>query len=172
MKLETSRLILRTPIPEDAEPMFRNWASDEIVTRFLSWPAHSDVGISQWVIENWIKEDGIEGSLQLMIVPKDFGEPVGTIGIVGYDKSVLTAEIGYCIGQKWWNKGFMTESLDAVIKYLIIRPEINKITARHDINNPASGEVMKKCGMKFEGIIKDGGVNNCGVCDIAVYSIE
>ena len=46
VRLETERLILRPFTPEDALPMFRNWASDEEVTRFLTWPAHKDVEVT------------------------------------------------------------------------------------------------------------------------------
>ena len=54
--IETDRLILRRVCLEDAEPMFRNWASDPEVTRFLTWPTHETVEISQWVVESWERE--------------------------------------------------------------------------------------------------------------------
>lgn len=71
----------------------------------------------------------------------------------------------------FWNKGIITESLNAVIKFFFEEVGINRIEAKHDINNPASGEVMKKCGMQFEGILRQAGKNNTGLCDLAVYSI-
>ena len=54
--IETPRLILRQARMEDAEPMFRNWASDPEVTKYLTWPTHSDITISQMVIDSWRKE--------------------------------------------------------------------------------------------------------------------
>ena len=172
MTIETERLILRSPRPGDAEPMFRNWASDPEVTKFLSWPAHSDIGVSQWVIDSWIKEEeGGEGILQLMIVPRELGEPIGTISIVRFDREMGIAELGYCIGQQWWHQGITTEALKAVIAYLLASHGISKVTAKHDVNNPHSGGVMRKAGMIFEGISEKGGVNNCGVCDVARYTI-
>ena len=44
--IETDRLILRQFTMEDAEPMFRNWASDDEVTRHLTWPTHESVEIT------------------------------------------------------------------------------------------------------------------------------
>ena len=44
--LETPRLILRRLTLADAEPMYRNWASDPGVTKFLTWPTHSSVEVN------------------------------------------------------------------------------------------------------------------------------
>ena len=54
--IETSRLILRRAMREDAEPMFRNWASDPEVTKYLTWPAHGSIAVSEMVIGIWIQE--------------------------------------------------------------------------------------------------------------------
>lgn len=47
--METDRLILRPFTLEDAPAMYRNWASDPEVTKYLTWPTHSELGITQWV---------------------------------------------------------------------------------------------------------------------------
>ena len=49
-KLETNRLILRRVTMDDAKPMFDNWASNPNVTKFMTWPTHSDVEITKMVI--------------------------------------------------------------------------------------------------------------------------
>ena len=54
--IETSRLILRRAVREDAELMFRNWASDPEVTKYLTWPAHETVETSAWVLNSWVGE--------------------------------------------------------------------------------------------------------------------
>ena len=65
----------------------------------------------------------------------------------------------------------MTEALTAVIDYLFAEVGMNRITAKHDTNNPHSGGVMKKCGMRYEGTHCDADRNNQGSCDIAQYAI-
>ena len=80
--IEPPRLILRRAIPEDAEPMFRNWASDPEVTKFLTWPAHDSVAISDMVIGSWVQEYEKTNYYQWMIVLKDLGEPIGSISVV------------------------------------------------------------------------------------------
>ena len=68
--------------------------------------------------------------------------------------------------------GIMTEALGAVIDFLFERVGVPRIVARHDVNNPHSGGVMRKCGMKFEGIQEKAHQNNQGVIDTANYAIE
>ena len=54
-RIETARLILRPFTTDDAQAMFRNWASDAEVTKFMTWPAHESVEISRLVLEDWVK---------------------------------------------------------------------------------------------------------------------
>ena len=169
--IETSRLILRRAIREDAEPMFRNWASDPEVTKFLTWPAHSDIAVSEMVIGSWLQEYEKDSYYQWVIELKEIGQPIGSISVVRQNDRVEEAEIGYCIGSQWWHRGIMTEALSAVIAYLFGEVGMNRIAARHDPNNPHSGGVMRKCGMKYEGTNRACDRNNQGICDAAQYAM-
>ena len=66
----------------------------------------------------------------------------------------------------------MTEALGAVIDFLFSQVGVRRIVALHDVNNPHSGGVMRKCGMTFEEIREKSGQNNQGVCDMACYAIK
>ena len=101
--IETSRLILRRAVREDTEAMFRNWASDPEVTKFLTWPAHSNIAVSEMVIGSWLQEYEKESYYQWMIVLKELDEPIGSISVVRQNDRVEKAEIGYCIGSQWWH---------------------------------------------------------------------
>ena len=65
----------------------------------------------------------------------------------------------------------MTEALTAVMQFLFKEVGMNRIEAKHDVNNPNSGVVMKKCGMNYEGTCRASDRNNQGICDIAQYAI-
>ena len=169
--IETPRLILRKAVREDAEPMFRNWASDPEVTKFLTWPAHGSVAISDMVIGSWVQEYEKNNYYQWMIVLKDLGEPIGSISVVRQKDDIGETEIGYCIGRTWWHKGIVSEALTAVIHYLFAEVGMNRISARHDPNNPHSGGVMRKCGMTYEGTTRSSDRNNQGICDAALYAL-
>ena len=169
--LETERLILRRFTLADAEAMYRNWASDDAVTRFLTWPTHSDVEISAMVLSDWVSHYEEENYYQWAIVPKEFGQPIGSIAAVRIRENVASVEIGYCIGRAWWHRGIMTEALDAIIRFFMKEVGANRVEARHDPNNPHSGGVMRKCGMIYEGTLRRADRNNQGICDCAIYAI-
>ena len=169
--IETPRLILRRARREDAEPMFRNWASDRKVTKFLTWPTYETVETAYPILDLWISEYEKLNYYQWMIELKELREPIGSISAVRQNEKIEEAEIGYCIGSQWWHKGIMTEALSAVIEYLFTQVGMNRIAARHDPNNPHSGGVMRKCGMKYEGTNRACDRNNQGICDAAQYAI-
>ena len=169
--IETPRLLLRRAVREDAAAMFRNWASDEEVTRFLTWPTHKTVEITCAILDTWVKNYEKDDFYLWLIVPKELGEPIGSISVVNHRDDIGEAEIGYCIGKKWWHQGIVTEALTAVMAYLFDEVGMNRIEAKHDVNNPHSGGVMKKCGMRFEGIARQSDRNNQGICDLATYGI-
>ena len=105
-KLETDRLVLRRYVNEDAAAMYNNWAADEEVTRFLMWPAHSTLEVSQGVIEDWVKQYTNESYYHWAIVLKENGdEPIGDIAVVDMKEEISMVHIGYCIGRTWWHKG-------------------------------------------------------------------
>ena len=169
--IETHRLILRRLRAEDAEDMFINWASDPEVTRFLTWPAHTSVDVTRSLLSDWIPRYEDSGYFSWAIELKETGSVVGNISVVRLEEAIGEAEIGYCLGRAYWGRGIMPEALRAVIDYLFDTAGVNRIMAGHDVNNPKSGRVMEKAGMKPEGIRRGGGINNQGICDVACWSL-
>ncbi len=170
-RLETKRLVLRRFVYEDAAAMYNNWAADEEVTKYLTWPPHPDQETSQEVIEGWIKAYDSQSFYQWAIVLKETGEPIGSISVVHMNEDISMAQLGYCIGRTWWHNGFMSEALAAVMDFLFDTVGVNRIEGRHDPRNPNSGKVMKKCGMKYEGTLRSSDRNNQGVCDACYYAL-
>lgn len=88
------------------------------------------------------------------------------------NEKYLSCEVAFTIGRSFWNKGLTTEGLKAIINYLFNEVGMNRIEARHNTLNIASGVVMQKVGMKFEGILRQVEINKHGeFYDLAVYSI-
>lgn len=110
---------------------------------------------------------------------KESGQVVGGISVINKQrlcfykgkKAVIEKEIGYCLGYDWWNKGIMSEALSSVIKFLFDNTDTTRITAKYNTENPASGRVMQKSGMIYEGTLRQYHTSNHGVEDISVYSI-
>lgn len=169
--IETERLILRRFCKEDAQAMYERWASDSQVTRFLTWPPHADAGATRRLLELWEKAYEKQDNYQWAITVKAMDDlPIGSIAVVSHDDAVRKAEVGYCIGRAWWRQGITSEALSAVIRFLFEQVSMERVEARHDVNNPNSGAVMEKCGMKKEGVLRRAERNNQGIVDVCVYA--
>ena len=170
--IETARLILRPFAMEDAEAMYRNWASDDDVSKHLTWPTHTSVEISKMVLTDWTSHYPEPDFYNWAIVLKENGpEPIGNISVVGINKEVDAATMGYCMSRAHWRKGIMAEALTAVIAFLFDEVGFNRGEADHDPNNPASGRVMEKSGMLHEGILRQAGRSNQGIIDVSRWAI-
>lgn len=170
-RIETERLILRQFVIEDAEAMYENWAKDDAVTQYLTWPTHKDSGISRMVIESWLKEYEKQEYYQWAIELKELQEVIGSISVVHINEDLGSVEIGYCIGKQFWNQGITSEALKALIRFFFEEVKVSRIEARHDPLNPNSGKVMMKCGLSLEGTMRKASRNNTGICDVSIYGM-
>lgn len=170
--LETDRLILRKIRLDDSEAAFQNWTSDNRVTEFLRWPTHETIEITKGIFKLWVDSYAESNFYQWAIVLKN-GEdkPIGTIGVVEQKEALNLLHIGYCIGSKWWGQGITSEAFSGIIPFLFEQVKANRIESQHDPNNPNSGKVMIKCGLKYEGTLREADISNKGVVDAAMYSI-
>ena len=170
--IETKRLHLRKIKIEDADIAYKNWCNSNVVDRYVLWTKHQSIDVTRNQYEKWIKEYDNLKTFRWIVEIKETKELIGTIDV---SKSLInygTCEIGYCYGEKYWNHGYGTEALKAVIKYLFEECDADLIYAEHLEHNPASGKVMEKAGLKYETnlrsrIIDKNGKRN----DLIVYSL-
>lgn len=171
-KIETIRLLLRKFTEKDAEAAFRNWTSDEKVTEFLRWPTHRSVEDTKDILKDWVKSYRNKDFYQWAIVLKENNdEPIGSISVVDQNDRLDIVHIGYCIGSKWWNRGITSEAFSGIIPFFFDVVKVNRIESQHDPNNPSSGKVMRKCGLKYEGTLRQVDFNNKGIVDASMYSL-
>ena len=169
--IETARLVVRRFRIEDAPDMFHNWAGDPEVTKYLMWPAHQSADASEAYLRSILDAYEKPGTYDWGIELKEIGQVIGSIGVVRCDEAVASVQIGYCIGRRWWNKGITSEAFSAVIQYLMDEVGVNRLEARHDPRNPYSGRVMEKCGLCYEGTLRQSDSNNQGLCDASWYAL-
>ena len=104
--------------------------------------------------ERWIRQQREryrEGrDVTFAIVPRSGKRLIGMIGLVITDKH-SRGELGYWIGKPYWNRGYATEAAEAVLRYGFETLQLNRICAFHFGRNPASGRVLEKVGMTYEG---------------------
>lgn len=171
-QLETKRLILRKISINDADEMYNNWASNPEVAKYVTWSVHKNVEETKELLAKWEKGYENKNYYKWLITLKDGDIAIGTIDVVRQNDELEMVEIGYCISQEYWGSGITTEAFKKVIQFLFEEVGYNRIQASHAVMNPASGRVMQKCGLKFEGVIRDGNRLNSGkLCDVAMYSI-
>lgn len=146
-EITSERLLLRKFNDADSEEMFRNWANDKDVTRFLSWEPHGTIGVTQSMIDSWMNEYENLNFYHWAIVFN--GNLIGSIGLLNPNDDNCEAEAGYCMSKTYWGKGIMPEALSLVLFYAFQEIGFKRIFAKHDVENPNSGKVMKKCNMHF-----------------------
>ena len=170
--LETERLILRKFTIEDAECMFKNWATDPNTSKFLNWEPHKNIDETKEFISKKFPryEDGL---YNWVVELKDTHEIIGSIGEEGKNIKNKTIALGYCYGSKFWNHGYGTEALRKVLEYLLNEQEFYLVEANYRSSNPASGRIMEKAGMKYDGTLRERKVNPDGSrADTICYSIK
>lgn len=171
VRLETDRLILRRFTPDDAEDMFRNWAQSEKVTKYMTWEPYTNIddvkGYIQWVIDDCEKPDAYHWAIEY----KENGQAIGAIDVICLNEKIASCAIGYCLGDAYWGMEIMPEAFREVIRFLFDEVGMNRIEATHDVRNPKSGRVMEKCGLRYEGTMRQADKNNQGICDSVMRAI-
>ncbi len=169
--IETERLRLRPFRASDAPAAYRNWCSEDAVTRYLTWQTHPDERATEALMQTCAESYADPAVYQWAIELKSLGEPIGSISVVGKDERTEAVSIGYCIGSRWWRKGIVSEAFRALIAFLFDEVGANRVEARHDPENPRSGHVMQACGLTYEGTLRKATRSNRGITDVRVYGI-
>jgi len=166
----TGRLVLRLFVPEDAAQVQRLAGAREVAATTLTIPhPYPDGAAEEWIARHaagWA--DGSDATFA--IVRRSGGALVGGIGLrIAKDQG--QAELGYWIGVPHWNQGYCTEAAAAVLRYGFDELGLRRIHASHYSNNPASGRVMLKIGMKHEGRRRSHVLKWGEVLDLEEYGI-
>lgn len=172
--LETSRLILRRFESADREPMFENCWRHESVTQWTSYAPMTclaDVQNSaEMFTEKWLRYDNPK-RYSWAIVEKQTGQVIGRMFGMNPDDEIGQVDLAYEMGPDWWNRGLMTEAVEATLRFFLEEVGLNRVFAYHAPENPASGRVMQKCGMVYEGTLRQAGKCNYGIIDVVCYSM-
>lgn len=155
IKLETERLLLRKGTLNDARQIYENYGSDPLVSRYVVWDMHTSIKDAEDLMKKWEESYQSKSSYKWVVVEKSENIIIGSITAVKIDEINKTVAIGYSYGSKWWNKGYATEALKRVIKFFFEEVGVETIYANHLSKNIASGRVMEKAGMIFEGTLRN-----------------
>lgn len=148
--LETERLILRKFTENDLKAIFEIYR-DEEVNSFLPWfPLKTMDEARAFYETRFADQYKQKQGYNYAICLKQDNVPIGYVN-AGTEDSF---DFGYGLRKELWHQGIVTEDGKAVIEQLK-KDGISYITATHDVNNPRSGNVMKKLGMKYQYSYKE-----------------
>lgn len=143
-----SRITLRAPTLDDAEPIFERIASDPEVSRYMSWRPHADVGETRRVITEVFNLAG-ETSWLVQL----HGD--GVIGMCGWRRPrPHIVDFGYCLGRRWWGQGLMTEAVGLLLDKARRDPTVYRFSAYCHVDNDASVKVLRRAGLELEGRLR------------------
>jgi RimJ/RimL family protein N-acetyltransferase len=150
-RIETERLILRQPRPEDANAIFTGWAQDKEVTRYLTWRPHQQIAQTQEFIRSCLAAWNDEARFPYIIMLKETNEVIGMI-----DPRIEGSKvgIGYGAARAHWGKGYVSEATRVIIEWAFQQSLIYRVYATTDTENVASQRVLQKVGMQCEGILR------------------
>ena len=168
--LGSKRLRLRRFEKEDASAVQRLAGAAEVADTTLLIPHPYPEGVAESFIESthadW--EKGEQYVFAIML--RASGELCGSIGLKVSAKHER-GELGYWIGVPFWKYGYCTEAARAVLEFAFTQLKLNSVVAHHFVRNPASGRVLQKIGMKYEGRLRQHVKKGEQFEDLDCYSI-
>lgn len=144
--IETDRLILRPLTVNDADNVFE-WTGDERVTEYMIYPCHKNIEVTR----EWLCSlDSLENEYTWGFVRKSDGKLIGSGGIrFRADENVWS--FGYNLRYDCWGQGYATEASKRMIEYAYSENNAREFVSEHAVENTASGKVIEKCGLVFDG---------------------
>ena len=152
LRIETKRLLLRRPVPEDARPIFTEYAADDNVTRYLTWKPHRTIAETKSFIKRCTQAWKEGAAFPWAVVRKTDNQLIGMIEIVNTD--ISGAMVGFVLAQRFWGNNYIPEALSAVADWILDNTGIFRVWAVCDCENTASARAMEKAGLQREGILR------------------
>ncbi len=167
---ETDRLICRRFDMTDMQDMLDFWASDPGTQLEYGEPVYTDAAAVTGLLEKYISAYEQPDTYRWAIVEKESGHNIGQIALCRVYSDIMTAEIEYCIGDRFRGHGYAGEALRGLIRYMFTHTDIERLEAYHRGENTSSGRVLERSSMHItdnverfrrEGKIPEGEVCYC-----------
>lgn len=149
--IQTQRLLLRRPLPSDADAIFQGYAQDHEVTRYVMWVPHTSVENTRAFIANCDAQWTSSKAFPYAITRDEDGK---AIGMIDFRPTGQRAEFGYVLARPHWGQGLMPEAASALIAIALAQPSIFRVQATCDVENRASARVLEKAGLSREGVLR------------------
>ncbi|MEO7265230.1 MAG: GNAT family N-acetyltransferase [Ferruginibacter sp.] len=165
--LETERMILRAVSLEDAEDMFF-LRTNEDAMKFINKALPKSIAD---ILELVAKMNDNTMRIQWAMALKTDNKLIGTIGYHIIDKDHHRAELGYMLHPMQWNKGLMSEAIQAVLDFGFNKLGLHSIEARINPANNASSKILLKHNFVKEGYFKESYLFEGTYFDSEIYGL-
>ena len=167
--LKTARLLLRKFQLSDAPDVQRLAGAPAVAAgTFLPHP-YEDGMAEQWITDQARAHEG-GSAVSFAITLAGDATFIGSISL-DIVQTHRHARLGYWLGLPYWNNGYATESVKAVLDYGFNRLNLNRIYSPHFQGNEASGQVLRKVGMTYEGRMREHYVRFDRFVDLELYGL-
>ncbi len=159
---------IRSFRPDDA-PALAKYGNNRAVWRNI-WDLHPyPYRISDAV--DWIQH-AMQQDPETIFAIASADEAIGCIGMLPQDDVArLSAEVGYWLGEPFWNRGIATEALNALTEYAFSELGLVRLYATVMEWNPASARVLEIEGYQYEGLLRKSAIKDGRIIDQWLYSI-
>jgi RimJ/RimL family protein N-acetyltransferase len=151
-KIQTERLLLRSPRKSDAKKLFARYGYDAQVCRYMSWVPHRTVDDTIAYLEKSIADEQAGTIASRLVFARDSGQLLGAVGGQWQGHRI---GFGYCFARDAWGQGYATEAASAFVAAAMKEPTIYyRVQAFCDLENRASARVLEKVGLTLEGTLR------------------
>jgi RimJ/RimL family protein N-acetyltransferase len=150
-RIETGRLVLRKPTPDDADAIFTRYASDPEVVRYVGFPIHRSTDDTHAFLARADAEWKRNGVGAYVLETRGKRQFLGGTGL--HIENPYRAATGYVLAQDAWGMGYATEALRAMTD-LAAELRIVRLTALTHPDHRASWRVLEKCGFEREAVLR------------------
>lgn len=146
IRIETDRLRLREPRPEDAEPLHRAVFSDPEAMRFIGNGQIRTLEQIEFSVRRKINCLEEHGFTLFTVVEQSTGEIVGDCGVLPIAWQGPVFELAYRLGRAFWGRGYATEAARAALAFTWSNADLDTVHAVTDLRNEPSQRVLTKLG--------------------------
>lgn len=169
-EIATERLLIRPLQVSDEADVFA-YARDPEVARHTLWEPHENMRDTRAFLA-FVDEQHRTGRAFIWgIVHRREGRVIGTIGLTNYIAQHGRAELGFAIARPYWNQGYTTEAVRALLSFTLRDLGLNRVEAFCKAENIGSARVMEKSGMRFEGVLRQREFIKGEYEDLKLYAI-
>ena len=168
--IDIGNYILREHEDKDAVNFYK-YFTDPDVNKFILTETPQNFEDARRELLYWKNVFYNNEGIYFTIADKKNDEMIGSIGLSTYSSYHSRIELSYDMDQKYWRRGIMSKAVSAIVKYNFETLKINRLEAATAIGNEASVQLLKKCGFKYEGRLRQYRYHRGQYVDVYYFSI-